>query len=100
MTWEVRYGRWEDALADVTSVDAVITDPPYSSRTHDGHDAGASLANRAGQRIERNGHAPELAKPRREINYDHWTGNDVRAFVDGWAGRVRGWWVCLSDSDL
>jgi len=34
--WELRCGRWEDALADVERVDALITDPPYSERTHNG----------------------------------------------------------------
>ncbi len=29
--WELRLGRFQDVLADVTSCDAVITDPPYLS---------------------------------------------------------------------
>lgn len=45
---DLRIGRWETVLADVGEVDAVISDPPYSDRTHEGHDDGASLANRAG----------------------------------------------------
>jgi site-specific DNA-methyltransferase (adenine-specific) len=32
----LRLGRWQDVLADVTECDAVITDPPYSERTHAG----------------------------------------------------------------
>ena len=31
---ELRCGRWQDVLADVSAVDAVITDPPYDERTH------------------------------------------------------------------
>lgn len=31
--WELRLGRWQDVLTDV-ECDAVITDPPYSERTH------------------------------------------------------------------
>lgn len=34
--WELRLGRWQDVLADVAQVDSVITDPPYSERTHVG----------------------------------------------------------------
>lgn len=45
---DLRLGKWEDVLSDVGEVDAVISDPPYSSRTHKGHDDGANLANRAG----------------------------------------------------
>ena len=33
---ELRCGRWQEVLADVGSVDAVITDPPYSATTHAG----------------------------------------------------------------
>jgi len=33
--WELRLGDWREALADVVA-DSVITDPPYSPRTHSG----------------------------------------------------------------
>lgn len=36
---ELRLGDYREVLADVEA-DAVITDPPYSERTHKGHDAG------------------------------------------------------------
>lgn len=81
---ELRQGRWEDALADVGEVDALILDPPYSERTHKGHDEGTRLA----------------LRQRRAINYAHWSPDDVQAFVQAWAPRVRGWFVCLSDDYL
>jgi len=31
---ELRCGRWQDVLADVTECDAVITDPPYDAEAH------------------------------------------------------------------
>jgi len=34
MTADLRLGRYQDALADVPEVDAVIVDAPYSARTH------------------------------------------------------------------
>ena len=37
-------GDCRDLLPTLASVDAVITDPPYSERCHSGHDAGASKA--------------------------------------------------------
>jgi site-specific DNA-methyltransferase (adenine-specific) len=40
---ELRCGRWQDALVDVGRVDAVITDPPYSARTHSGRRTGKDL---------------------------------------------------------
>jgi len=88
---ELRQGRWEEALADVNEVDAVISDPPYSARTHDGHDAGVEFA--AG------GSTFEITE-RRELSYSAWTADDIDAFVSYWAPRNRGWFVCLSDSDL
>jgi site-specific DNA-methyltransferase (adenine-specific) len=34
---DLRLGRWQDTLADVTTCDAVICDPPYSARTDEGY---------------------------------------------------------------
>lgn len=36
MTFELRLGRYQDVLADVGEVDAVIVDAPYGGRTHNG----------------------------------------------------------------
>jgi len=88
--WDLRLGRWQDVLADVGMVDAVITDPPYSARTHSGHDDGAELANKSSR-----GH-----RPRRALSYEGWTEVEVEEFVSSWAPRCRGWFVALSDSDL
>lgn len=78
---ELRLGRYQDVLADV-ECDAVITDAPYSARVHDGHDAAADTTDR------------------RAISYSHWSPADVGVFVDFWAPRNRGWFVCLSDHGL
>lgn len=40
---ELREGRWQDVLADVEQVDAVITDPPYSQRSEDGFRSGSTM---------------------------------------------------------
>lgn len=100
MTADLRLGRWQDALADVEMVDAVITDPPYSARVHDGHDDGAELANRAGKGWKRSDGGVDTFRPRRELNYANWSPDDVDVFVDAWAPRNRGWFVILSDSEL
>jgi hypothetical protein len=87
---DLRIGRWEDVLADV-ECDAVICDPPYSARTHDGH---------AGISSERGEYNGTTFKPRRALDYARWTSEDVGAFVAAWAPRCRGWFVCFSDHSL
>jgi site-specific DNA-methyltransferase (adenine-specific) len=94
---ELRLGRYQDVLGDVTC-DAVIADPPYSARTHEGHDDGASLANRPAVKAKYRGVGG--TNPRTGISYDRWDSADVAEFVKFWAPRNRGWFVCLSDSDL
>lgn len=79
--WDLRCGRWQDALADVGEVDAVITDPPYSARTHEGQCSKDGML-------------------RRPIGYDSWGPDEIADFVGAWVSRCRGWFVALSDSDL
>lgn len=85
---ELRHGKWQDALADVREVDALITDPPYSDRTHVGMRVG-DVINGSGNPATRAG-----------VTYAHWTPDDARAFVAAWAPRVRGWMVIITDDVL
>lgn len=80
---DLRLGRWEDVLADIERVDLVCTDPPYSEATHDGHNG-----------------REDLTGERRDLNYHHWTPDDVHAFVRSWAPRCSSWFACLSDHHL
>lgn len=84
---DLRCGDWRHVLADVATCDALICDPPYGERTHRGHNAGVQLA-------------PDGMGYDREINYAHWTPDDVRAFVEHWSPRTKGWMCCFSCSDL
>lgn len=90
MTVQLFQGRWQDSLAHLDRVDAVICDPPYGARTHDGHDASAS------------GHAGDGGdkSQRRALNYLTWMPSDVRAFVSSWVPRCRGWFVAFTSHDL
>lgn len=81
---DLRLGPYQTALADVAEVDAVICDPPYGQRTHDG---------------QRTDDTEDGAK-RRSIPYHMWTDADVAEFVDSWAPRCRGWIVALTSHDL
>lgn len=100
---DLRIGQWETALADVSEVDAIITDCPYSAKTHAGHDAGTAgvqpTLTKTGKYNRACGH-PDYGYDRRTIDYTHWTPADVQAFVAFWAPRTRGWMVSLTDDVL
>jgi hypothetical protein len=81
--WELRLGRWQNALRDIVA-DALIFDAPHSEKTH------ASKARR------NDGSSPEGCSR----DYDHLTPDDVHAFVSSWAPRCRGWMVSLTDDVL
>lgn len=81
MTADLRLGRWQDALADVATVDALIVDAPYSARTHGGHDSHNRNDGRA-------------AAP---IAFPAWTADDVGDCVRSFAPRCRGWFVTMTD---
>jgi site-specific DNA-methyltransferase (adenine-specific) len=78
MSIDLRCGDWRDVLADVGEVDAVITDPPYSERTHNGQRTGSSIR------------MPS-------IGYGHITSGDARALADAWAPRCRWYAVVFGD---
>jgi len=69
-----------EILPTLGKVDAVITDPPYSDRTHTGHDAGG--ANRA------------------ELGYAFLTGDAVYSLVSRFAAVCDGWIVWMTDHTL
>ena len=84
MTADLRLGRWQSVLADV-ECDALICDPPYSRKVHQGNRSGAN---------------PSDAYGRDQINYAEWCAQDVAEFVGSWAPRTRGWMLALTSSDL
>ena len=95
---DLRLGRWQDVLADVDMVDCLVTDPPYSARTHEGHDASATVP--GGGWTDANGKAYAGRAPRRKLNYSTWIPDDVREFIASWSPRTAGWMVCFTSHDL
>jgi DNA methylase len=115
---ELRLGRWQDALANVGEVDALICDPPYSARTDKGYrsetDFAAMRANaltarasqdalaRASGRKRQPGRAmapgnEAVTKSRFELPYAPITEEWARAFISYWYPRVKSWFVVFGD---
>lgn len=96
---DLRLGRWQDVLADV-ECDALISDPPYSEKTHDGHGDGIppSAAARGGY-VRQNG-GVDRPYERRPINYAAFTAEDVSEFCAHWTPRTKGWIVLMTDDKL
>lgn len=89
---DLRLGDWRQVLADVEQCDAVITDPPFGGRTHDGQ--------RHGRKESRYTPDPTMALAGRGIDYTHLTPEQVQAFVNQWAPRCTGWFVAFTSHDL
>ena len=85
-------------------VDHIITDPPFSERTHRGHDASASGYLKAlPLRYSRNGKAYSPSKDgaeRKPLGYEAWTPEMVGRFVEISNGACDGWMVCMTDHTL
>jgi site-specific DNA-methyltransferase (adenine-specific) len=93
MTIDLRFGRYQEALADVTQVDCVIVDAPYSARTHSGHDGGTRGD---GHHSAEHGHR----KVTRALGYEPWNDGDISECCHFWATRNRGWFVTITDHTL
>lgn len=75
MEWDLRLGDWRDSLINIEQADAVICDPPYSSRTEDGF--------RTSKSMEQTG-----------MGYDPINEQWARTFVEHWSPRCSGW-ICV-----
>ena len=89
--WSMHLGRWQEALAHVAECDALITDPPYSERTHSGQ--------RHGRQDEREDSPYEYASSR-GLGYAHWTPADVGELTGDWSDRCRGWFCAFTSHDM
>jgi site-specific DNA-methyltransferase (adenine-specific) len=71
-------------------VDAVITDPPYSEKTHAGHDASAADMPGCGR---------DNAN-RKTLGYNPWTPEDVDRCIPELCRVASGWVVVMTDHTL
>lgn len=81
-TTDLRLGRWQDVLRDV-KVNHIITDPPYSAKTHDGHNA-----------------MSDADESRRGIQYAALEPSDIYLIVSAWEQMCDGWIVVMTDHIL
>ena len=100
---EVHHAPWSELLdraRELGGVDSLIVDAPYSERTHAGHDGGTAQANGDDRVWTRSNGRVESKIVRRDIDYAHWSEEEVREFVTAWSPLVRGWIVSLTDDVL
>lgn len=87
---DIRLGDWRDVLDEhAVQVDALICDPPYSERTHDGHNDGEEQVRSA------TGQATRMA-----LAYKAWTPWHVHEFAHRILPCVRGWAFVMTDDLL
>lgn len=77
MSADLRLGRWQSVLADV-ECDALITDPPYSPRVHDGQRTGSQTR-------------------KSTLEYDSISQDYCHEFARHWAMCTRHWAIVFSD---
>lgn len=75
-------------------------DAPYSSKTHDGHDGAAAKSTSASKTWLRANGYTEKKITRRDIDYSHWSTDDVERFCGNWIGHVDGWATTVTDHIL
>lgn len=85
--WELRLGDYREVLADVRC-DAVISDPPYSSVTHDKHGMGAAAG------------VTSRDKKLNAITYASWGAEEVGDFCRFCKRADAGWVAAFSDHNL
>lgn len=92
---DLRFGKWEKSL-DGVACDALITDAPYSSRTHSAYSPRTDVLTAC----ERDAKWAARGGKRSELEYSWWTASAVARFCASWSPRTRGWFVAITDHVL
>jgi hypothetical protein len=90
---DFRCGSWENALRGVEPIDALISDPPFSKRTHDGQRHGRKDARYSDTRKH-----PILSS--RGHGFIHWGEKEIARFVRYWEPKTLGWFCVHTSHDL
>ncbi len=80
-----------EILPTLDKVDAVVTDPPYSERTHSGH---AATASRSPTDFGAD------SSIRKDLGYEHLTPEDVGVLAGLFSDLCNGWIVWMCDHHL
>ncbi len=94
---DLRLGDYREVLADVTC-NTVITDCPYSAKTHSGHNAEGGIVKTTGW-ARANG-SVNVQPTRQKIDYTAWGRDEVADFCKFWSARCTGWIVTITDDQL
>ena len=87
----IHHSAWQDAAWPET-VDCIITDPPYSARTHTGNDGGRRATR---DRTQYGG-----SEAIRQLDYAALSPDEAHAWGREWARRARSWVAVLTDHSL
>jgi site-specific DNA-methyltransferase (adenine-specific) len=79
----VYHANYKDVLPSLVGVDHIITDPPFSDRTHDAPRAAPSLV------------TDGIREP---LAYESWGEQEIKEFCD--MMKCDGWWVIITDHVL
>ena len=80
---ELRHGEWEKTLNDIEFCNSIITDPPYSPKTHSGF-------------IDPKTYNPETHK-NDGLGYESIDEESCIKFCEYWVPRVKDWFVIFGD---
>jgi hypothetical protein len=97
--WILHCGDYREVLADVTC-DALITDPPYSARTHAAYEDAGDGSIAMGDTWNGKATLRTKAAGRRAIQYPAWSDDDIRGFCEWASPRTSGWVVAMTSHDL
>lgn len=85
---DLRCGDYREVLADVKQFEALICDPPYSARTHEG---ARTIAKQGAM-------ADYISKT--PVSFPSWSPEDAAAFATWAKPRVRHWTLIMCSHDL
>jgi site-specific DNA-methyltransferase (adenine-specific) len=83
---KIYHGESSDLLWRMPTCGAVITDPPYSERTHKGNKVLSE--------------GTDTAKKRKALEFEEWTEEDVNYFIPWMCTKSCGWVVTMTDDEL